>query len=56
MHVWTERLLHSFVPFSNDGISPAAGVILDKRGNLYGTAAGGGHPYVLVGTIFEITP
>ena len=36
----TEKLLYSFT--YSDGKSPYGGVILDKKGNLYGTTAGGG--------------
>ena len=37
---WAEKVLYSF----NDkgGAAPAAGLIFDAKGNLYGTAAGGG--------------
>jgi hypothetical protein len=38
---WTETVLHSFTG-SQDGGNPQGGLILDKKGNLYGTAAGGG--------------
>ncbi len=37
---WTETVLHSFNGTS-DGDLLLAGVILDKRGDLYGTAAAG---------------
>jgi uncharacterized repeat protein (TIGR03803 family) len=50
---WTERILHSFTN-GDDGAIPYGGLIVDKSGNLYGSAtedgAGGG------GTIFELTP
>lgn len=40
---WPETLLYVFQgKTNNDGSSPAGGVILDKAGNLYGTAAYGG--------------
>ncbi len=49
---WTEKVLHSFD--RTDGSFPSAGVIFDRKGNLYGTTWGGGaHDF---GTIFEITP
>ncbi|MGB7586706.1 MAG: choice-of-anchor tandem repeat GloVer-containing protein [Terriglobales bacterium] len=36
---WTETILHRFS--GPDGVSPAAGVIADGEGNLYGTTEGG---------------
>jgi uncharacterized repeat protein (TIGR03803 family) len=48
---WTEELLHRFD--LQDGVNPAAGVILDRRGNLYGTTYGG--PKDGNGLIFELT-
>jgi uncharacterized repeat protein (TIGR03803 family) len=53
---WTEKVLYSFCSASNctDGAQPAAGVIFDKSGNLFGTTYRGG-AYGL-GTIFELTP
>lgn len=50
---WNYSVLHHFT--GNDGAYPDAGVILDKKGNLYGTTelGGGGHS---VGVVFEITP
>ena len=48
---WTETVLHSFGN-GTDGQLPAAGLILDAAGNLYGmTNAGGIHGD---GTVFEI--
>jgi uncharacterized repeat protein (TIGR03803 family) len=49
-----ERVLYSFGSQSNiDGIYPDAGLIFDKKGNLYGTTfSGGAYGY---GTIFELT-
>jgi len=38
---WSERVLHNFGS-GNDGIGPSGGLILDKEGNLYGTATFGG--------------
>jgi uncharacterized repeat protein (TIGR03803 family) len=57
---WTERLLHSFGE-GNDGIGPAAGLIFDAAGNLYGTTSGGGiHSFcdegTCGGTAFELSP
>jgi uncharacterized repeat protein (TIGR03803 family) len=49
---WTPHVLHSFVDKPN--AQPAAGLILDKAGNLYGTTAGDGS--TTFGSVFEITP
>ena len=38
----------------DEGASPYAGVILDGKGNLYGTTYQGGKYYY--GTVFEVTP
>jgi uncharacterized repeat protein (TIGR03803 family) len=52
----TEAVLYSFCPQAGctDGVFPSAGLIMDKSGNLYGTAladgAGGN------GTVFELAP
>jgi len=48
---WTEKVLHSF---GKDGNSlPAAGVIFDAAGDLYGTTSQGGDGS---GTVFKLTP
>ncbi len=36
---WTERVLHTF---GTDGYQPQSGLLLDAKGNIYGTASGGG--------------
>jgi uncharacterized repeat protein (TIGR03803 family) len=51
---WTEKVLHSFVFNHKDGISPAANLIFDQKGNLYGTTTDGGASRN--GTVFELTP
>ncbi len=56
---WTETILFAFS--GNDGDGPAAGLIFDSAGNLYGTTnAGGGSPACAVnagcGTVFELMP
>ena len=45
---WTESVLYSFCaqPRCSDGAFPDAGVIMDKSGNLYGTA----------GVVFKLSP
>lgn len=51
---WTRKTLHNFPANGGDGYFPAAGLIVDAAGNLYGTTLDGGtHHY---GTVFELTP
>jgi uncharacterized repeat protein (TIGR03803 family) len=47
-----ETVLHGFGG-KKDGSCPAAGVIQDAQGNLYGTTSSG---YYYVGTVFRLTP
>jgi len=47
----TETVLHTFT--GSDGGQPAADLILDKAGNLYGTTSGG---YPADGTVFKLAP
>ena len=51
----TETILYSFSRKNGaNGAFPAASLIFDGAGNLYGTASGGGqYGY---GTVFEVTP
>jgi uncharacterized repeat protein (TIGR03803 family) len=54
---WTETVLHSFT--GSDGMFPAAGLIFDGVGNLYGTTWGGGGSGNCdrgCGVVFELTP
>jgi len=51
----TETVLHSFTGGS-DGSNPLAGLIMDKKGNLYGTTTEGGPDGYSGGTVFEVTP
>jgi len=56
----TFKVLHNFSGGS-DGAAPAAGVTLDKAGNLYGTAYGGGYTGGNCfpggcGTVYKLTP
>jgi len=56
---WTENMLHSFGHGTDgaDGAGPS-GVILDAKGNVYGTTSGGGNPAACggheCGTVFTI--
>ena len=56
---WTEKVLYSFTN-SPDGADPMAGVVLDGKGNLYGTTAAGGFVSGFCnsgcGTIFQLSP
>ncbi len=49
---WTQTVIHTFQ--GSDGAAPAAGLIFDKAGNLYGTTSTGGTKHV--GTVFQLTP
>jgi hypothetical protein len=57
---WNETILHSFQGSGSDGVGPAAALILDQEGNLFGTTAEGGTgPCSEVGgcgTVFELSP
>ena len=50
---WTETILYDFNS-SKGPVSPAAGVIMDSAGNLYGTGSGGGA--FNVGAAFKLSP
>jgi hypothetical protein len=57
---WTEKVLYGFASGS-DGASPNGGLVLDGKGNVYGTTFGGGDESGECGTIgcgtaFEIKP
>jgi uncharacterized repeat protein (TIGR03803 family) len=60
---WQETVLHDFTyDFAygdHDGAGPAAGLIMDGSGTLYGTTAGGGTPDRSgngFGTVFKLSP
>ena len=55
---YTERMLHSFIG-DRDGAGPAAGLLTDAVGNLYGTTSEGGGSHACLtgcGTVFTLTP
>jgi uncharacterized repeat protein (TIGR03803 family) len=54
---WKETVIHTFnfSPLDPDGARPEGDMIFDGRGNLYGTAFGGGSD-VGGGIVFELTP
>ena len=51
--VWTETVIYSFAG-ANAGSSPAASVVMDAAGNLYGTTRLGGPANA--GTVFRLSP
>lgn len=51
---WSEQILHSFQD-GDDGGLPSASVVLDEKGNVYGTAAGGGGAF-RYGVLFRLEP
>jgi uncharacterized repeat protein (TIGR03803 family) len=51
---WTEKILRSFSPYVKDGLQPRADLVMDSKGNLYGTATTGGADGD--GAAFELTP
>ena len=61
---WTETVLYVFKGNAyNDGASPVGGLVIGKRGNLYGTTAYGGTGNCVLlgallgcGTVFELSP
>ena len=51
------KVLYAFCPMDcTDGQGPAAGLVMDGEGNLYGTTAFGGSGSFQGGTVFKLTP
>ena len=55
-HAGSYKILHSFTGRNGDGVLPAAGVIRDSAGNLYGTTSEGGYYPTGKGVVFKIAP
>jgi hypothetical protein len=58
---WTESILYSFQGGTADGRFPAASLIFDEQGNLYGTTTSGGNGFCygfpgLCGIAFKLSP
>ena len=51
---WKQKVLHHFENDGRDGYYPAASLIFDAAGNLYGTTSQGGADQA--GTVFELVP
>jgi len=51
---WKESLIYNFTRSNGDGLSPHGGVVLDSKGNVYGTTSSGGASNY--GTVFELSP
>lgn len=51
----TFRVLYSFTG-GTDGGQPFAGMLRDRKGNLYGTAITGGDAFCNCGVVFEVSP
>lgn len=49
-----EKVIYSFAGGPTDGLSPRAGLVMDKQGNLYGTTTYGGPSGN--GTVFKVIP
>ena len=51
---WTEKVIYNFGASSSDGALPITNMILDSKGNLYGTTLAGGNQGL--GTVFKLSP
>ena len=56
--IWSEKVVHRFQPEQGDGSTPNGALILDAKGNIYGTTTQGGTGSCNggCGTAFEMTP
>jgi uncharacterized repeat protein (TIGR03803 family) len=53
--VWKETVLYN-LPGGAGGDTPSSGVVMDKAGNLYGTAIAGGDPNCQCGVVYKLAP
>ena len=51
---WMEKVLYSFGASGSDAALPNASLVMDSKGNLYGTSIAGGS--IGQGTVFELSP
>jgi uncharacterized repeat protein (TIGR03803 family) len=51
---WKESLIYTFTRSNGDGLGPRGGVVLDGKGNVFGTTTSGGTSNA--GTVFELSP
>jgi uncharacterized repeat protein (TIGR03803 family) len=51
---WKETILYNFPNAEENGGGPAAGLVFDKAGNLYGTTSAGGDPSCSCGVVFKL--
>jgi uncharacterized repeat protein (TIGR03803 family) len=52
---WKETILHNFTGGAQ-GVQPAAGVVMDKARNFYGTTTAGGDPNCGCGVVYKLSP
>jgi len=52
---WKETILHNFTGGAQ-GVQPAAGVVMDKASNFYGTTTAGGDPNCGCGVVYKFSP
>ena len=51
---WAKTVLHDFPASTTDGRGPNADIVVDSKGNVYGTTYSGGS--LFYGTVFEFSP